>query len=113
VAAVSSYDESTACSHFTVGTSLNYTLWPGLCFTRTTGRPQSLLCAWLPLALAALHLIFAGLTEGMVAGAAADRMKFGAWLVLASIWAALVYFPVAHWVFAFDSGAGACLGQVR
>jgi hypothetical protein len=29
-------------------------------------------------------------------------MKFGAWMVFAAFWAVLVYFPVAHWVFAFD-----------
>ena len=32
----------------------------------------------------------------------ADRAKFGAWMVFAGVWATLVYFPVAHWVFAFD-----------
>lgn len=63
-----------------------------------------------PLALAALHLMFAGLTAGIVAGAAADRMKFGAWLLFAGIWASLVYFPVAHWVFAFDSADGSVTG---
>ncbi|MHA7283689.1 ammonium transporter [Arthrobacter sp. TMS2-4] len=63
-----------------------------------------------PLALAALHLMFAGLTAGIVAGAAADRMKFSAWLVFAGLWATLVYFPVAHWVFAFDSADGAVQG---
>ncbi|MSY92724.1 MAG: ammonia channel protein, partial [Actinobacteria bacterium] len=31
-----------------------------------------------------------------------DRAKFGAWMVFAGVWATLVYFPVAHWVFAFD-----------
>ncbi|WP_081747555.1 ammonium transporter [Arthrobacter sp. Br18] len=63
-----------------------------------------------PLALAALHLMFAGLTAGIVAGAAADRMKFSAWLIFAGLWATLVYFPVAHWVFAFDSADGAVQG---
>lgn len=29
-------------------------------------------------------------------------MKFGAWMLFATVWAVLVYFPVAHWVFAFD-----------
>jgi Amt family ammonium transporter len=29
-------------------------------------------------------------------------LKFGGWLVFAGLWATLVYFPVAHWVFAFD-----------
>ncbi|SEN70639.1 ammonium transporter [Cryobacterium luteum] len=59
--------------------------------------------AALPLALfIVFQLLFAGVTTALVAGAAAGRMKFGAWLLFAGIWAALVYFPVAHWVFAFD-----------
>jgi len=28
-------------------------------------------------------------------------MKFGAWLAFSAIWVTVVYFPVAHWVFAF------------
>jgi Amt family ammonium transporter len=38
----------------------------------------------------------------LISGSIADRAKFGAWLVFAGIWATVVYFPVAHWVFAFD-----------
>jgi Amt family ammonium transporter len=34
-----------------------------------------------------------------------DRLKFGAWLAFAGLWATFVYFPVAHWVFAFDGFA--------
>jgi ammonium transporter, Amt family len=46
--------------------------------------------------------LFAALTVALISGAAADRMKFGAWMIFATVWATLVYFPVAHWVFAFD-----------
>lgn len=57
----------------------------------------------LPVSLFALfQALFAVLTVAIVSGAAADRMKFGAWMTFAAIWATLVYFPVAHWVFAFD-----------
>ncbi len=50
--------------------------------------------------------MFACLTVGLIAGAVADRMKYAAWLVFAGLWAILVYFPVAHWVFnlAGDNG---------
>jgi len=59
--------------------------------------------ASLPLALfAAFQLLFAGVTTALVAGAAAGRMKIGAWMLFAGLWATFVYFPVAHWVFAFD-----------
>jgi Amt family ammonium transporter len=46
--------------------------------------------------------IFAAITVALISGAIADRAKFGAWMIFAGIWATLVYFPVAHWVFAFD-----------
>jgi hypothetical protein len=46
--------------------------------------------------------MFAAITVALISGAIADRAKFGAWLVFAGIWATVVYFPVAHWVFAFD-----------
>ena len=58
------------------------------------------------MAFVAFQAMFACLTVGLIAGAVADRMKYVAWLVFAGIWATLVYFPVAHWVFnlAGDNG---------
>ncbi len=50
----------------------------------------------------AFQLMFAIVTVALVSGAAADRLRFGPWLAFAALWATLVYFPVAHWVFAFD-----------
>jgi Amt family ammonium transporter len=47
--------------------------------------------------------IFAAITVAIISGSIADRAKFGAWMVFAGIWATIVYFPVAHWVFAFDN----------
>jgi Amt family ammonium transporter len=29
-------------------------------------------------------------------------MRFGPWLLFGGLWATIVYFPVAHWVFSFD-----------
>ena len=46
--------------------------------------------------------MFAIITVALISGAVADRLKFGGWLVFAGLWATFVYFPVAHWVFAFD-----------
>ena len=46
--------------------------------------------------------VFAAITVALISGSIADRAKFGAWMVFAGIWVTLVYFPVAHWVFAFD-----------
>ncbi|TSE00186.1 ammonium transporter [Skermania sp. ID1734] len=50
----------------------------------------------------AFQAMFAIITVALISGAVADRLRFGPWLVFAGIWATVVYFPVAHWVFAFD-----------
>ena len=63
-----------------------------------------------PILFAAFQLFFACVTTALVAGAAAGRMKFGAWMIFAGVWATLVYFPVAHWVFAFSSEDGSVVG---
>ena len=52
------------------------------------------------MAFVAFQAMFACLTVGLIAGAIADRAKYGSWLVFAAVWAAVVYFPVAHWVWA-------------
>ncbi|WKG03149.1 ammonium transporter [Mycolicibacterium sp. HK-90] len=59
--------------------------------------------AGLPISLFSIfQALFAAITVALISGAVADRMKFGAWMIFAAVWAVLVYFPVAHWVFAFD-----------
>ncbi len=52
------------------------------------------------MAFVAFQAMFAAITVALIAGAIADRAKFSAWLVFAAIWATIVYFPVAHWVWA-------------
>lgn len=52
-----------------------------------------------PIIYSAFQATFAIITVALVSGAIADRAKFGAWLVFAGIWATVVYFPVANWVF--------------
>jgi len=54
----------------------------------------------------AFQLMFAIITVALISGAVADRLKFGGWLAIAGLWATFVYFPVAHWVFAFDGVTG-------
>ncbi len=58
------------------------------------------------------QLMFAIITVALISGAIADRLKFGAWLVFAGLWATFVYFPVAHWVFCFDGFTGAHGGWI-
>ncbi|MDR0960924.1 MAG: ammonium transporter [Propionibacteriaceae bacterium] len=57
------------------------------------------------MAFVAFQSAFAIITVALISGAVADRMKFSAWMVFAAVWATLVYFPAAHWVFAFDGFA--------
>ncbi|MFC9554873.1 ammonium transporter [Rhodococcus sp. NPDC056960] len=63
-----------------------------------------------PALVSGFQLLFAGITVALISGALADRMKFGAWMLFAGLWATFVYFPVAHWVFAFDSEDGSVVG---
>lgn len=58
------------------------------------------------LVFAAFQLMFAIITPALISGAIADRAKFTAWAVFVAIWSTLVYFPVAHWVFAFGNKVG-------
>jgi Amt family ammonium transporter len=52
----------------------------------------------------AFQLMFAIITVALISGAIADRAKFSTWCVFVALWATLVYFPVAHWVFYFGEG---------
>jgi Amt family ammonium transporter len=53
------------------------------------------------LAFVAFQAVFAIITVALISGAIADRAKFSTWMVFVGIWASLVYFPIAHWVFDF------------
>jgi Amt family ammonium transporter len=70
----------------------------------TTVMSDNAISGTIPTSLfVAFQLMFAGLTVALISGAIADRARFGAWMLFAGIWASVVYFPVAHWVFAFDT----------
>ncbi len=60
----------------------------------------------------AFQLMFAIITVALISGAVADRMKFGGWLLFAGLWATFVYFPIAHWVFAFDGATAESGGWI-
>jgi len=63
------------------------------------------------LTFSGFQMMFAIITVALISGAVADRMKFGSWVAFTVLWSTVVYFPVAHWVFAFgvaeEGGAGA------
>jgi Amt family ammonium transporter len=57
-------------------------------------------------AFAGFQGTFAIITVALISGAIADRAKFGSWMIFAGLWALLVYFPVAGWIFNFSSSNG-------
>lgn len=61
------------------------------------------------LVFVAFQAMFAIITVALISGAVADRMKFSAWLVFSAVWATVVYFPVAHWVW----GGGWIMEKVK
>src|SRR6476660_4995918 len=63
-------------------------------------------------AFVAFQVVFAIIAVALVSGAIAYRAKFTAWTVFTVVWATLVYFPVAHWVFAFSGYAAETGGWI-
>jgi len=57
------------------------------------------------MAFVAFQLGFAMITVALISGAIADRARFSTYMVFTVLWATIVYFPVANWVFAFDKVA--------
>ncbi|MET7641696.1 ammonium transporter [Streptomyces sp. NPDC005438] len=51
-------------------------------------------------AFVCFQLMFAVLTPALMSGALADRVRFSAWTLFIALWVTIVYFPVAHWVWA-------------
>ncbi|WP_375289835.1 ammonium transporter [Qipengyuania sp.] len=56
------------------------------------------------------QMTFAAITAALILGATAERMKFSATMLFVTIWLTIVYFPIAHMVWAgggllFDMGA--------
>ncbi len=53
-----------------------------------------------------LHMMYQGMfaiiTPALISGAIAERKRFGAYLLFIVLWGALVYNPLAHWVWAAD-----------
>ena len=71
--------------------------------------------AYPPMAFVAFQATFAIITVALISGAIADRAKFGSWMLFAGVWATVVYFPVASWVFNFglaDDGSFAYGGWI-
>ena len=50
------------------------------------------------LAFMVFQLMFAGITVALISGAIAERMKFSAFVLFATLWVTFIYAPLAHWV---------------
>ena len=82
--------------------NLDFAGLEGLLSANPLGGAEGEVAGIPPMAFVGFQAVFAIITVALISGAIADRAKFGAWLVFAGVWATVVYFPVAHWVFAFD-----------
>jgi Amt family ammonium transporter len=49
-------------------------------------------------AFAAFQLMFAVITPALIAGAFAERVRFGGYVLFVALWSLVVYAPLAHWV---------------
>jgi Amt family ammonium transporter len=66
----------------------------------TDGASPSMFTDTLPtMAFVGFQAAFAIITVALVSGSLADRMNFTSWMVFVVLWASLVYFPAANWVF--------------
>ena len=66
---------------------------------RGVGATPSALAPTIPhTAFAAFQLMFAVITPALIAGAFAERVRFGGYVLFIGAWSLLVYAPIAHWV---------------
>src|SRR3954464_3181216 len=90
-----------------VGNPLQYLGLKGLMSTDNTvtvvADPEQI-GTYPAMAFVAFQAVFAIITVALISGAIADRARFSTWMIFSGIWASLVYFPVAHWVFDFSAG---------
>ncbi len=66
-------------------------------FLRGVG-PESLSGSIPELVFVMFQGMFAIITPALIAGAIAERVKFGAYLIFVLLWSTLIYDPLAHWV---------------
>ncbi len=52
-----------------------------------------------PLVFVVFQMMFAIITPALITGSTADRLKFGGFVLFVTLWAVVVYAPIAHWVF--------------
>ena len=66
---------------------------------RGIGAEPSALAPTVPhTAFVAFQLMFAVITPALIAGAFAERVRFGGYVLFTAAWSLLIYAPLAHWV---------------
>jgi len=63
-------------------------------------------------AFASYQLMFAIITPALIAGAFAERVRFGGYLVFIAAWSLLIYSPLAHWVWGGGFLGAAGIGAI-
>ena len=80
-------------------------------FLKGVGTAPSGYAATIPhLTFMVFQLMFAIITPALITGAFAERMKFSAMLLFCTLWAIVVYFPLAHMVWGDGGYLNAFLG---
>src|SRR5215470_6271170 len=80
-------------------------------FLKDVGAAPSVYAATIPhQTYMVFQLMFAIITPALITGAFAERMKFSAMLLFCSLWAVIVYFPLAHMVWGDGGFLNAFLG---
>jgi ammonium transporter, Amt family len=67
-------------------------------FRGVTETPQPLAPTVPHSAFAAFQMMFAVITPALIAGAFAERVRFGGYVLFVALWSLIVYAPLAHWV---------------
>ncbi|MFN0120903.1 MAG: ammonium transporter [Blastocatellia bacterium] len=80
-------------------------------FLKNVGTDPSTYAATIPhLTFMVFQLMFAIITPALITGAFAERMKFSAMMAFCTLWAIIVYFPLAHMVWGDGGYLNAFLG---
>lgn len=79
----------------------------GLDWIGLNGVGQEPVAQYMPtvphLAFMVFQGMFAVITPALISGAIVDRMKFKTYVVFIMLWSAIVYSPLAHWVWSFNA----------
>ena len=68
-------------------------------------EPSPLYMSTVPhLAFMVFQAMFAVITPALMSGSVVSRMKFKTYVVFIMLWSAVVYVPIAHWVWSFTTG---------